>query len=49
MSKTVLGAGALLDGLLIVANQYFGWSGDLNYLFGTLAVVWGIIILKKNN
>ena len=41
--------GALLDGLLIVANQYFGWSSDLNYLWGALAVIWGIIILKKSN
>ena len=47
MSKTVLGGGALVDGLLIVANQYFGWSGDLNYLLGALAIIWGVLILKQ--
>lgn len=47
MSKSVLGWGAALDGGLILATQYLGWSGDLYYLWGALAVVWGIIILKQ--
>ena len=47
MMKTVLAGGAILDGLVIVANQYFGWSDELNYLFGALSFVWGFLILKS--
>jgi len=45
--KIILGAGAILDGVFIVGTQYLGWSSDLHYLWGALAVVWGIIILKQ--
>lgn len=48
MSKTMLGVGALLDGVLVVLNQYFNWSGDLNYALGALAIIWGVLILKQN-
>lgn len=47
MTKTILAGGAILDGLAIAANQYFGWSGELNYLLGALAFIWGFLILKS--
>ncbi|MEK9194478.1 MAG: hypothetical protein AAB884_01575 [Patescibacteria group bacterium] len=49
MSKNLLGWGALVDGVLILMTQYFGWPDSLNYLWGALAVIWGIIAFKKNN
>ena len=46
-SKEVLGAGAILDGILIALTEYMQWSGSLHYLWAALAVVWGIIILMQ--
>ena len=49
MIKNVLIVGAVLDGLMIIANQHFGWSGGLNYLLGGLAVLWGIFVFKNKS
>ena len=42
--KTLLGAGAIFDGLAIAATQYMGWPAELHYLWAALAIVWGILI-----
>ena len=47
VSNGILGWGAVGDGVLIVLTQAMGWSGNLNYLWGALAVVWGILILNN--
>lgn len=47
MLKNILVSGAILDGLVIIANQYYGWSSGLNYLLGALAIIWGFLILKS--
>ena len=47
MLKNILGFGAILDGILILLTQYLGWPDNLHYLWGALAVIWGILILKQ--
>lgn len=44
--KIFLGAGAILDGLLIAATHYMGWEGELYYVWAALAIIWGFLILK---
>jgi len=46
-SKTVLGLGAILDGILIAATAYLGWPGYLYYIWALLAVVWGVLIFLQ--
>lgn len=46
--KGYLAVGAALDGAVVVANQYFGWPGELNYIWGALAILWGFLIYKSN-
>ena len=46
MLKNILGAGALIDGILILSTQYFGLPSYLNYLWGAFAVVWGVAVFK---
>jgi hypothetical protein len=45
--KIILGAGAILDGVFILATQYFGFPGSLHYLSAALAIIWGVLILKQ--
>jgi len=46
LSKPVLGWGAILVGILIALTEYLAWSGNVNYLWAVLVLVWGIATLK---
>lgn len=48
-SKQVLGGGAVLDAALIAATEYFSWPGELYYVWASLALIWGFIVLFKSN
>ena len=45
--KNILIAGAVFDGLAIAATQYFGFAGELNYLWAAFALIWGFLIWKQ--
>jgi hypothetical protein len=45
--KIILGAGAILDGVCILATQYFGFPSGLHYLWASLAIIWGVLILNQ--
>jgi hypothetical protein len=45
LSKQILGAGSMLDGILIAAAVALGWPTWIIYLGAGLAVIWGILIL----
>ncbi len=47
ISKSVLGGGAILDGILIAATKLMKWPGRLYYLWALLAIIWGVIILMQ--
>ena len=46
MSKGMMGWGAVLVGVLIAATEYFGLSGNLNYLWALLVLIWGVKAFK---
>ena len=46
LSKPVLGWGAILVGILIALTEFLTWTGNLNYLWAVLVLVWGIATLK---
>ena len=46
-AKTILGAGAILDGVLILVTEYFGFPGALHYLWASLAIIWGVLIFNQ--
>ena len=46
-SKGILGAGAIIDAILIAATQYMGWPGYLQYVWALLALLWGIAVLME--
>jgi len=45
--KNILAAGAVLDGFAIAGTQYFGFAGELHYLWAVLAIVWGFLIWQQ--
>ena len=46
LSKTQMGWGAIVVGVLIALTQLFGWSGNLHYLWAVLVLIWGIVALR---
>ena len=46
LSKGMMGWGAVLVGVLIALNEYMAWSGNLNYLWAVIVLVWGFMALK---
>lgn len=45
-SKSVMGGGAVLVAILLALTEMLGWSGDLNYLWAVLVLIWGIAAFK---
>lgn len=46
MSKSTMGWGAVIVAVLIAGTQYLGWSGNLNYLWALVVLVWGLKAMK---
>ena len=47
-SKMSMVGGPVLLGVLIVLTQYMGWNPSLHYLWGLVAIVWGLSGLMFN-
>jgi len=46
-SKTVMGGGAIIIGILIAATQALDvLPGELHYLWALLVIIWGIMAMK---
>ena len=46
MSKQMMGWGAVIVSVLMASTQYFGFPGNLNYLWAILVLVWGLKAFK---
>ncbi|MEX0933029.1 MAG: hypothetical protein WDZ77_02960 [Candidatus Pacearchaeota archaeon] len=46
-SKEVLGWGAIVVGILMGLIEFMDWSGQLNYLWAVLVLLFGIGTLNK--
>ena len=46
MSKSQMGWGAVIVGVLMALTQFFGWSGNLHYLWAVLVLISGFMSIK---
>lgn len=46
LSKSMMGWGAVIVGVLMAATEYLAWSGSLNYLWAVLVLLWGLSAFK---
>ena len=46
MSKQIMGGGAIFVAFVMMATQYFGLPGYLNYIWAVLVLVWGLRAFK---
>ena len=47
VSKSVMGGGAILVGILIAITEWKALAGNLNYLWAVLVLIWGIMAYKE--
>jgi len=45
-SKSMMGWGAVLVGVLIAATTFLEWNTNLNYLWSLLVLIWGFAAFK---
>ena len=47
MNKRFFNWSAVVVGVLIAATELMGWSGNLNYLWAVLVLIWGFVAMGK--
>lgn len=46
LSKSQMGWGAVVVGVLVALTEFMAWPGNLNYLWAVLVLVWGYLSLQ---
>jgi len=46
LSKGMMGGGAVVVAILLALTEFLGWTGNLNYLWAVLVLLWGLAAFK---